>query len=1265
MIADDEKTRRAHPTLSQPGVAIDRSAEARELADFILASTGGLVVLYGRYSVGKTTLINRWVINDFPVDWEVVTDDASHALDQGLEIDGELVDLYTAVSERRIVFLDGFDRHLARTEDQDPTSLKKLSEFLESDARRGIIVVVMDVAGLDRVFRAAKYLPQLMTATREIRSIDVRTGYQTLLADPSLGAVEYEEDFLTGLCKDSHGLTPESSAVSPYLLSVIVAELREQSEAGNISPLTVSWYKSIGRIDGLLAHHVDRRIGSFPEVEDDDMRLARALLEQLATRHERPKESSISALAARFATTPERCNEILDALVKRSGLVQELRSGRVQFIPAELRGSVERRSQPGPEVREASRIVAQGLESWDQLRTLLPRRRFQEVHEVGYALDLGHDAVEFLLHSLPSDTPFVAGSRYWLRRLLDPAARERFLNRWLESPKETLRVRAAALSMEFSPERRDRVLYELAMRDDSPRVREQALEVLQKADPEALRERLEGYVKSDVVRDRLAALQALHLYSDERNRRFLLEQARDSGNPGAIREAAVKSLVALDTPEAIDDLRDLALQSDEGTLRQWATTALCKLPSPTLYEPLVCWLRDHQVDGGAAQRLLPGASIGTVLKLMLCLVLVILNFAVYCLILFSTRHYILGTLVLGAQVIGGLLLSGSRFENLGVVVLLTTLVLGYVIPLVPLLRAKQEFRLPAYSFKSIMCGTLYVCNLPVFLVVHGLAHAAVGKVGRGAALFAVEVAAFGAFATVFFLKPMFFIPGAETASQSIASAYLVGGVLLFAISFIWDWGVVGYRYVFALRKEEGRRRTNALVQSLLSNPAAAKIVLDWARNGDDDSRAWARRSLLAHGAQVPHEQLMELLEHGNADVRNIVKHSLTRSKTDRLVEQLEAVHKRGQSAVQAAVVYILSRRPTEASLAVLKTWSKGRGLSEGLRYRVAVARLRMTYWPKAFLFLAVLGIPLLLLLVYHAAQSNRVEAHALMTFIVRNEGASSQLRVTVANFVANTYPEKEVTGLFNWGVKARVGELRTAMDGTVTPGADTDGTAAHAAPARGNFENPEHVFQQLKDIQRETTSCYVSIGLVQSLGIAVYRLENPLAGAAATGTGFSEQKKRDILVAPLKQNVAPYLRNQTCAPPSVEIDVDGDEITGRALRALRVIVKDVPHAVSNGKELGIALEEALVPHLTSSISSHRRDALAALAGLYILNDEVRTQWLDAFNEDEDGARTAANALNSALDNAIDKLGDPDKYTRRVVKARAALLSRPAVKSLRR
>jgi HEAT repeat protein len=871
----------------------------------------------------------------------------------------------------------------------------------------------------------------------------------------------------------------------------------------------------------------------------------------------------------------------------------------------------------------------------------LPRDRFEQVHDIRKELVLHQGFIEFLLHSIPADRERVSESRYWLRRLKDPQLREEFLREWLGNHKDELRLRAAALGAEFPPERRVSMLYKLAMGDTADRVRERALTVLMDIEgAESLRERLELDSIHGELRIRKPALQALHVFQDERNREFILKQALNPDHSESLRAVAVDTLAALDLPAAVDDLRDMTMQNQDPRVRQRATQALLNLQSKEAYEQLFTGIRNTPsivVDDSPRPGLV--GMLGVVLKIALVGVLLIANTVINGLLLLAGGRYVLGVAIIVAEGFGIWMMEESEsLEVIGGIVFALTLALGYILPLGTLLKARSTFKLRSYSFRGILCVILFFVNVLVFFLVHGLAHLLLGRVGRALALFAAEVAALGAFAMVNYLDPIFYIPGASDLTDAVTNAYLIAGATLFFSSFALDWGVVAVRHVIFFRRVEGKRRRNALLRAVLATPLAAETVTDWAQGPESTNQRWARSVLLEHAEQVPHEELVNLLENDNPETQKFAIKSLARSKNEELVKELADRWKLARPELSHAIRKIMSIKPTEASVNAFREWTRAQGLQEKIRYRMIRARFRIAYWPKSLMVVASLGLPLLMLVTYHAILSYQTEASPLVTFIVRNEDAGIELRVTVANFVADKYPEADMTPV------RLIDDFTSGFAALFGWESDSD-----RSDAQDKDDQPRSAFHELLNIQDTTESCYVRIGLVQSLGIAVSRLEERYADTReieAPSQRWTPGEKQKMFEKPLKV-IETQLRTEGCRPDERENPhlFDGvtsveDQVTKKALLALNTTVKEVPEAFSDNSSHVRSLTDALQTKLD------KWGALTALAGIYVLSDKTVIEWDKIIESDQqddfvDELETARQRLmqdkNRGADLDIDRI----------------------------
>ena len=414
---------------------------------------------------------------------------------------------------------------------------------------------------------------------------------------------------------------------------------------------------------------------------------------------------------------------------------------------------------------------------------------------------------------------------------------------------------------------------------------------------------------------------------------------------------------------------------------------------------------------------------------------------------------------------------------------------------------------------------------------------------------------------------------------------------------------------------------------------------------------------------MPHENFVKLLDSENVEIREFASDCLARSKTDELVKELAVDWKGATVGKSVAIRKIMARKPTAVSLQALREWRRGRGYADKIRYRASRASFRFAYFPISLMVLAILGLPLLMLLTYHVVLANITEANALVTFIVRNKEAGIELRTTVANFVADKSPNHHMTP------KPLADTLASL------PSLLSDSLASDSLVQVDKEEDESRtVFEELKEVQAdEDETCYIKIGLVQSLAIAVSRLQEDDihergAGASTRVWSWPAAEKRKLFEKPLG-DINKQIREEDCWPPDRErykymIENwwrDGSKATQKALRALNTMATEVPAALGGGtpqvRELARLLQISIIDGEIRR--QQERDALNVLAYIYLLNNDIELDWTGLISKSkqssvEDALNQTRERLRWEKEKKPFKDIEPDRIDKRAAEGLAKL-----------
>jgi hypothetical protein len=529
------------------------------------------------------------------------------------------------------------------------------------------------------------------------------------------------------------------------------------------------------------------------------------------------------------------------------------------------------------QIERAQRIVSEGVRNWLQIGSLLPRPRFEEVHDERCFLSPDEEQTRFLLHcALLHERDTTAGAAlYWLRRIAD---RDEGLNVLLISlvhPIADARRRSAALLGEYDqPEVRQR-LRSIALADSDARVRSQAVDSLARMKTDDVMRALLQEVNAPGSPYRTAAVEALRIFPCAEIASVLQQLINDPAVELPLRETATRVLATLSIPESVDALLDISLNDVDEEDRRAAAKALASTQSEELNRRIFLRLDS-----------MPGTGIWVA-----AVVLGLLS-------LFEFGLWI---------VLVGPVNTDSGAAAAGVVLVISAIALALTARLLTRLR---DQRLKLRSPLGIVAALVFALNtLTVFPLIHGLAHFAVGLRRRAVLLFGLELLGYLFFAVI---AP--FLETSEVLSWA-APIYMAAGMVLFVGTFVYD--VVGavLGSVMLRRAAILEKRRRAAYEQLFTNPQAAGLVFDSLEHPKNSPIPSAKQLAGRFGRRATPAQLVTLLEAGSPASRKLVSRALRKNKVDDTVRRLEELWVRADRSLRRRIATILYREPNERSLA--------------------------------------------------------------------------------------------------------------------------------------------------------------------------------------------------------------------------------------------------------------------------------------------------------------------------------------------------------------
>ncbi len=1123
---------------------VDRSAEAERVLSFISAAAGRLIVLYGKRGIGKTALICRWVLPRLGDGGGSYTDVQTALLGKG-DRGGQVDRLSAAMRSGSVVFVDSAEELL----DADAAERNLFLHRAMALAKR--LVLVVNEERLRDVFALRSQFPEILDHTLEIAGVDLRCGLATLL--PSGAASGSAEGNLAAAllgrtAEENLGvLAGKSGGVSPGLLRIVDSRLR-RSPAPAADPAgaaTAAAEHSGDRgqpgLDSLLWDYARDRLEAIPAgalLPKTRFELGLAIVEEVAAFGKAAAPVQLQDIALRVGAGIDECRRVLAHLQGADGLIRELEEGRYALVPPELAKVVAAESsRRRANAWESEHLIDQAVAAWRGENALLPRRAFREVQKHRRSLRLQPEEINLLVRSalLHDDEPELPAARYWLQRLANPQAATDILLSSLFHPTEKVRSRASTLLGELpEPAVRDQ-LHSLALRDPDPGVRQCAASSLARMKTEELRGLLAAEVRAERSPYRREALATLRIFDDAATVE-IIRSLLDGGvlAPG-LRRTAIQVLSELGVAEAADFLLELALSAPDADCRQAAATGLAAIRSEALQAHILGALRGSPRPALPSARARAGAALG---GMLLALGVALINTFVHGFVLLLRKRNRYAVALLAVEGLGAALwmwgvvlqpylpdaVEAASLGTVGAIIMLLTWTLSQLGGLRVLLDDRREGRTTGLPASGVLAALLCLGCLinPVFWFIHGLVHASVHRLRRGAMLLGIEAAGILLAASMTSLDTLNLADASNRWDYLFAltaRSYRWLGILLFVGSFVYDVaGVLMREIVFGDVLESSQRR-RGLYRLLLKNPAAARRVMAGLASADRTEARWARWIMSRFGSDIEPGLLLAELKGPRPAAPAPIIRSLARSKTEATIHALTAAWDTSDRGTRETMVAILTMEPSEASIAALAERRRELTWRQRCRYGLAAWRFRFGVWPRLALTCLVLGVPLVVVLGSEgyltltepfSPQLRIVESHP--------KSASEDIRrLRTAEFLASVYPHDSyarLAALFRnqqESAESRAG-LAKSLSFIILRGDDPEREAARTALIRASqrAENPAlrkaaltNIASTLRDRSDAATSKALLPVLSVILGderddMALRRLA--LAGLAAMGS---------------------------------------------------------------------------------------------------------------------------------------------------------------------
>jgi HEAT repeat protein len=517
--------------------------------------------------------------------------------------------------------------------------------------------------------------------------------------------------------------------------------------------------------------------------------------------------------------------------------------GDYGLAPPQLAAAVEqKRRRETSAVEHVRATLHQGVRNFTVSEALLSPQGFKRIHALRSAIKVSDEEATLMLRCALAyeDGQLPGAIDYWLQRIAGGPARVEVLFDALFGADAGIRHRAVQrLAGVNEPEIRNQ-LYLLALRDPSPAVRADAVKALEAAKDDDLRRSLLQEINEPNSPYRLQAIEALRVFTDPGATAALVHIVHRNA-PGQDAEARLKAIEVLgtqNTAPAADALLDIALEDPDADDRAGAAGALASIADERLLARILEKVRRLR---GRAARWRPSLSArGMALTLVFAIaaaLAVIVSLVVHGLLLASIRRWRLAAAVLACEAAGLALLGLAVVPGLALV--LTSWVLGTLVPLRILLHERLDFAPQSPFVRSLSAVLFAFCSATFFLYLHGLASMLARRGRRGLVLFGFEV-----LGALFVMSALYFedeFAGIVFGASSLLFGSLgVIGPLVLAATYLTGVGAVLLE-AFVLRdRRAALGRIDDICARLLQSAAVSSLVFRGLTAESRDDARWGR-----------------------------------------------------------------------------------------------------------------------------------------------------------------------------------------------------------------------------------------------------------------------------------------------------------------------------------------------------------------------------------------------------------------------------------------
>lgn len=949
---------------------VDRGSEGLSVAEFIMAAEPRLLVLHGPPKSGKTELIKGWVVPALRRETnhprrEVLYSACNPFFPTFLEEINEQFE--EAIQKERIIFIDNVERVLDLDREHQRSEIDRVFPRLRDPQSRAVVVLVTESRHLTSIYALASCDGSTPTPVCELPVMGVAEALKRLGSINPEAVVQYGPDVLRAVTDECTALATHGWADTFEMARLIHVYCRGALSGSATDRIGPDDFETMGGVKGILRTHLEHKLDMLDAELTGDGDTARAILEGLLDAERQHLPPRLSDIAARIGNTEAEIGRVFARMAESAGLLRLGPADAVRVLPQQLLVVIEedlanRRRQ----IERAQRIVSDGLRSWRRLEIVLPKARFDEVHAERRYLSLDNDQTSFMLRCAlqheSSTCPRAA--EYWFLRSGSVDDGVNVLLSALFHKLEDVRLRAARLLGGYPRASVRERLYNVALADDKPEVRTEAVTSLGRMKTDELREQLLQEVGNSFGTYRVQAIEALRIFPLPEIADVLKLQVSDPLSPSEVRLASIDVLSKLNIVEAVDSLLEIAFDDPDEADRHGAARALASTESEDLNRRIFL-------------RLAP-----------------------------KSRVWV-PRLILGVLAVGGVPLfyvSMLRAPEL-IIVLWLAGWLG-LLPMYLLMVRLSDERIRVRSSRGVIALSLFALEaVTVFPLFHGLAHLSIKMKRRATRIFLYELLGivFASVAGYFVSYPGF---------RLLFYVFLVAGICLLVGSYVYDVVEALLRAAVAPKAIALQQRRKEIYEQIFSNPVAAKLVFDSLEDKGATGIPYARHLLSRFGRRVAPAQLVGLLENGAPAYDRLVARTLTNIKTDETVRRLESLWATGDVSLRKRIEAILYKNPNERSFEALQRLNSGLGRWAKGRATVARWAYPFSVLPRGLKLAAVVILLVSYAFLYTGFRTARNVTWPQLVSL-RQYGTTEEQKVGTIGFLATVFPKQSGRELFS------------------------------------------------------------------------------------------------------------------------------------------------------------------------------------------------------------------------------------------------------------